>query len=107
MLGQTLYTCKTKAMPIFDLSKQSERNEYAKSDAEKLAPSFKVSLNFESIDAQTPQDAVKTIVSWISGGGSGGGVNQMIFDVENEITGEKFTVDLSEDEEDQVLPNND
>ena len=95
-------------MPIFDLSKQNERNEYAKSDAEKAAPTipcFKVSLNFESIDAQTPQDAVNKIVSWISGGG--GIVNQMIFDVENEITGEKFTVDLSEDEEDQVLPNND
>ena len=92
-------------MPIFDLSKQSERNEYAKSDAEKLAPSFKVSLNFESINTKTPQDAVQNIVSWISGGG--GRVNQMIFDVENEITGEKFTVDLSKDKEDRVLPNND
>jgi hypothetical protein len=30
----------------------------------------------------------------------------MIYDVEDETTGEKFSVDLSEDDEDAVLPNN-
>jgi hypothetical protein len=31
----------------------------------------------------------------------------MVYDVMDEETGEKFTVDLSEDDEDAVLPNND
>ena len=89
-------------MPIFDLSNQDERNKYAKSDAEKTAPSFTVSLTFECVDAKSPQDAVQTILKWIKEG-----VDEMVFDVQNEITNEKFTVDLNEDEENQVLPNND
>jgi hypothetical protein len=69
-------------------------------------PSFTVSLTFESVDAKTPQEAVNKIVSWIKGEDGLGGLEVMIFDVQNEITLDKFTVDLSEDEEDQVLPNN-
>jgi hypothetical protein len=52
--------------------------------------------------ADSPKEAVDKIAKWIKEG-----VDDMIFDAENEITGDKFTVDLSEDEEDQVLPNND
>jgi hypothetical protein len=52
--------------------------------------------------ADSPKEAVDKIVEWIKEG-----VDKMIFDAENEINGEKWTVDLSEDEEDQVLPNND
>jgi hypothetical protein len=66
------------------------------------APSFTVTLTFECVDAKTPQEAVQKILGWIKEG-----VDDMIFDVQNEITEEKFTVDLSEDEENQVLPNND
>ena len=65
------------------------------------APSFTVSLTFECVDAKTPKEAVNKILSWIKDG-----IDDMTFDAENEITGEKFTVDLSEDEDNQVLPNN-
>ncbi len=66
------------------------------------APSFTVSLTFECVDAKTPQEAVQTILKWIKEG-----VDEMVFDVQNEITQDKFTVDLSEEEENQVLPNKD
>lgn len=67
-----------------------------------VATTFKVSLTFEDVMANSPKEAVDKIVEWIKEG-----VEVMIFDAENEINGEKWTVDLSEEEQDQVLPNND
>lgn len=63
---------------------------------------YTVSLTFTDIDAKNPLEATKTILKWIEDGG-----NKMIFDVIDETTNDKFTVDLSEDDEDAVLPNND
>jgi hypothetical protein len=63
---------------------------------------FSVKLEFTDISANTPQEAVNTILKWIKDG-----VDEMVFDVQDETTQEKFTVDLSEEEADQVLPNND
>lgn len=71
-------------------------------ESNNVATTFKVSLTFEDVIANNPKEAVDKIVEWIKEG-----VDDMIFDAQNEITGDKFTVDLSEDEEDQVLPNND
>ena len=71
-------------------------------ESNNVATTFKVSLTFEDVTAKSPKEAVDKIVQWIKEG-----VDEMIFDAENEINGEKWTVDLSEDEEDQVLPNND
>lgn len=71
-------------------------------ESNNVATTFKVSLTFENVMADSPKEAVDKIVEWIKEG-----VDKMIFDAENEINGEKWTVDLSEDEEDQVLPNND
>jgi hypothetical protein len=71
-------------------------------ESNNVATTFKVTLTFEDVMADSPKEAVDKIVKWIKKG-----VDDMIFDAENEITGDKFTVDLSEDEEDQVLPNND
>ena len=68
---------------------------------------FSVKLEFTDIEANTPQEAVNKIVSWIKGEDDFGGVDEMVFEVQDETTQEKFTVDLSEEEEDQVLPNND
>jgi hypothetical protein len=56
-----------------------------------ISPSFTVSLTFEGITSNNPLEAVKTAVKWINEG-----VNEMTFDVTDEITNEKFTVDLSE-----------
>lgn len=65
-------------------------------------PSFKVSLTFDCIDAKNPLEAVKTILDWIQ---SDDGAEYMTYDVVNEQTNEAFTVDLSEDDENAVLPN--
>ena len=88
-------------MPIFNLDNQNERNKYARSDAEKNAPSFKVSLTFEGITGNNPLEVAKTIAKWCND------ANTFTYDVVNEETGEAFTVDLSEDDEDAVLPNKD
>jgi hypothetical protein len=61
---------------------------------------YTVSLTFTNISGKNALQAVKTITKWIEEG-----VNDMVFDVTNELTDEKFTVDLSE-KEFPVLPNN-
>jgi hypothetical protein len=64
-------------------------------------PTFTVTLTFECVDGRNPLEASKKIVDWIKDG-----VDDMTFDVINETTNEKFTVDLSEEDENAVLPNN-
>lgn len=61
---------------------------------------YTVSLTFTDIQADSPLEATKQIVKWIEDG-----VNEMIFDVTDEETNDKFTVDL-DGEEPTVLPNN-
>jgi hypothetical protein len=62
---------------------------------------YSVNLTFTDIDAKNPLEATKKILKWLSE------ADAMIYDVTNELTQEKFTVDLSEDDADAVLPNND
>jgi hypothetical protein len=64
-------------------------------------PTFEIVLRFTDIDADNPLDAAKKILEWIKDDAS-----SMIYEVNNEITNEKWTVDLSEDDDDAVLPNN-
>jgi hypothetical protein len=64
-------------------------------------PTFEIVLRFTDIDADNPLDATKKILEWIKDDAS-----SMIYEVNNEITNEKWTVDLSEDDDDAVLPNN-
>lgn len=64
--------------------------------------SYSVSLTFTDIMAKNPLEATKKILKWIEEN-----ANTMIYDVIDEETNDKFTVDLSEDDEDAVLPNND
>jgi len=66
------------------------------------AKTFEVTLTFTDIMAKNPLEATKKILKWIEEDAA-----NMIYDVKNELTGKKFTVDLSEDDEDAVLPNND
>jgi len=63
-------------------------------------PTFTISLTFTDIVAKNPLEAVNTIIEWLED------ARTMIYDVTNELTGEKFTVDMAEDEENAVLPNN-
>jgi hypothetical protein len=63
---------------------------------------FEVSLTFTDISAKNPLEATKKILEWIKDD-----AEYMIYDVKDEINGSKYTVDLSEKDEDAVLPNND
>ena len=68
----------------------------------RIKETYTVSLTFTDIDSKNPLEAVKKIIGWIKDDG----VDHMIFDVIGETSNNKFTVDMSEEEEDAVLPNN-
>lgn len=61
---------------------------------------FKVTLTFDAIDAKNVLAAAKKIAKWCKED-----ADKFVFDVEDESTNEKFTVDLAEEDEDAVLPN--
>jgi hypothetical protein len=65
---------------------------------EKPNKSFTVVLS--GLLSDSPLDAAKKIAQWLL---DDGGANSMVYEVEDEQTGEKFTVDL--EDEDAVLPN--
>ena len=67
-------------------------------------PTFTVRLEFTDIDAKSPLDAVKKILRWINNDDNMGGAETFTYDVINEETLEEFTVDMSENEKDAVLP---
>jgi hypothetical protein len=58
---------------------------------------------FSAQEGENPLEATKRFVEFLKDCN----LNELIYDVEDEETGEKFTVDLSENDEDSVLPNND
>lgn len=60
-------------------------------ESNNVATTFKVSLTFEDVIAKSPKEAVDKVVQWIKEG-----VDEMIFDAENEISNEKWTIDLNE-----------
>ena len=69
-----------------------------------IAPkTFSVSVSFTDITAKNPLEAAKIACQWLL---EDEDAKNMIYDVEDEITNEKFSVDLSEEDEDAVLPNN-
>lgn len=58
---------------------------------------------FTAQEGENPLEATKRFVEFLKDCN----LNELVYDVEDEATGEKFTVDLSENDEDAVLPNND
>jgi len=60
-----------------------------------------VLAGFNCIQCDSPLEAAKKIAEWLL---EDDGANRMVYDVEDEETGEKFTVDLAEEDEDAVLP---
>jgi hypothetical protein len=56
---------------------------------------------FSSQECETPLEATKRFVEFLNTCN----LNELIYVVEDDETGEKFTVDLSENDEDAVLPN--
>lgn len=63
---------------------------------------YTVSVTFDCLAANSPLDAVNKACEMLMRD-----ANTFIYDVHDEESDEKFTVDLSEDDEDAVLPNND
>ena len=61
---------------------------------------FTIKLEFTDVIAENPLEAAKIILSWIKDG-----AEDMTYDVKDETTEESFTVDLSEEDEDAVLLN--
>ena len=63
---------------------------------------YRISVEFTDQLAENPLDAVKRFISALEEC-----MSLLMYDVEDEETGEKFTVDMSEFEDDnKVLPNN-
>lgn len=67
--------------------------------------SFTVSVTFECVDAKNPLEAAKIVAKWLVEDDGEGNAYNMIYDVEDEDTNKKFTVDLDADDEDAVQPN--
>lgn len=67
---------------------------------EKKKKTYTVSVGFTGISANSPLEAAKEIAKWLLEG-----ADEMVFDVENEATNKRVSVDLSESDEDAVLPN--
>lgn len=63
---------------------------------------YTIKLEFNGVESSTPLEAVKKVLEWIEEG-----ANVMTYNVEDENSTEKFTVDLGEEDEDAVLPDND
>ena len=57
---------------------------------------------FSAQEGETPLEATKRFVEFLNTCN----LNELIYDVEDDETNERFTVDLSENDEDAVLPNN-
>ena len=69
-----------------------------------MAKYYTITLGgFTAQEGENPLEATKRFVEFLKDCN----LNELIYDVEDDATGEKFTVDLSEDDEDAVLPNND
>lgn len=68
--------------------------------------SYTVSITFECIGAKNPLEAAKIVAKWLVEDDGQGNAFEMVYEVNDEITNEKFTVDLDADDEFAVLPNN-
>ena len=66
-----------------------------------MAKTFEVTLRFQVMEATDPLDAAKKALGWILD--QDGGAEDMCYEVKDEETGQEFSVDLSEDDEDAVL----
>ena len=71
-------------------------------DNNSVQKTFTVSVSFTDMTASDPLEAAKKACEWLLENEDAKG---MIYDVEDETTGDKFTVDLSESDENAVFPN--
>jgi len=90
-------------MAIYDPN-SNQHSDGTDSEVSVSPKTFTVSLTFTDMTAKTPLEAAKTACDWILGSEDARG---MIYDVIDEQSGQKYTVDLSEEDETAVLENND
>jgi hypothetical protein len=70
---------------------------------EKRTKSYTVTLGeFSGIEEDTPLEAAKNIARLLCQDDC---PNRLVYDIVDEEMGDKFTVDLAEEDEDTVLPN--
>lgn len=77
--------------------------KHSSSNTETSIPikTFTVSVTFTDMVANNPLEAAKKACKWLL---ENEDAKNMIYDVVDEETEEKFSVDLSEEDEDAVLP---
>ena len=63
--------------------------------------SYTVSITFECVGAKNPLEAAKIVAKWLFEDDE-----HMVYEVNDEITNEKFIVDLDAGDDYAVLPNN-
>ena len=68
--------------------------------------SYTVSITFECVGAKNPLEAAKIVAKWLVEDDEHGNAFDMVYEVDDEITNEKFIVDLDADDDYAVLPNN-
>lgn len=69
-----------------------------------MAKKYNITLGgFCGQEGENPLDAAKRFVELLKVCN----LNELVYNVEDEETGDMFSVDLSENDEDAVLPNND
>ena len=80
-----------------------EGGKHNSDNTETKFKTWTVSVTFTDMRANNPLDAAKKACKWLL---ENEDAKTMTYDVMDEETNEKFTVDLSEDDEDAVLPEN-
>lgn len=66
-----------------------------------MVKTFTVSVTFTDMVADNPLDAAKKACKWLL---ENDDAKNMVYDVVDEETNEKYSVDLQEEDEDAVLP---
>lgn len=86
-------------MAIYDPNSNQHSNGLD-SEVSVSPKTFTVSITFTDMDAANPLDAAKKACKWLLDDGD---ARSMVYDVTDEDTNQKYTVDLSEEDEDAVL----
>jgi hypothetical protein len=86
-------------MAIYDPNSNQHSNG-SDSEVSVSAKTFTVSITFTDMTAFNPLDAAKKACKWLL---EDEDARSMIYDVTDEVTNQKYTVDLSEEDEDAVL----
>lgn len=84
-------------MAIYEDDKHNVNEEHVD-----VRPSFKVTLTFDGVDGKNPLAVAKIVAKWLKED-----ADTFTYDIVSEDgTDKAWTVDLSEDDENAVLPNN-